>query len=75
MNRHPDNHKAMGQVLQDARDAFGQPRDLPSRDDRFALVPEDDDGLLWQVFGIVVAGCAAAGAIIYAFNQFIVGGV
>jgi len=50
-------------------------QDLPSRDNRFDLVPEPQDGLLWQVFGIVVAVCAAAGVIIYAFNQFIVGGV
>lgn len=50
-------------------------QDLPSRTDRFDLVPEPQDGLLWQVFGIVVAVCAAAGVIICAFNQFIVGGV
>jgi len=61
MNRHPDNHKAMGQVLQEARDAFGQPRDLPSRDDRFALVPEDDDAAMRLV--LLAFGCGAAIAV------------
>lgn len=56
--RHPDTHKAMGQVLQDARDAFGQSRDLPARDDRFALVPEDDDAAIRLV--LLAAGCGAA---------------
>lgn len=75
--RHPDPHIAMGQVLQSARDALGpvQPHDTPSRDNRFDLVPEPHDGLLWQVFGIVVAVCAATGVIIYAFERFIVWGV
>lgn len=50
-------------------------QDLPSRDNRFDLVPEPQGGLLWQVFGIVVAVCAAVGVIAYAFNQFIVGNV
>jgi len=68
MTRHHDTHKAMGQVLQDARDAFGQPRDLPSRDDRFALVPEDDDAvmrLVWLAFG---CGAAVAVMVIAAFE-------
>jgi len=68
MNRHPDTHKAMGQVLQDARDAFGQPRDLPSRDDRFALVPEDDDAAMRLVLLAFVCGAAIAVMVIAVFE-------
>ena len=61
MNRHPDPHKAMGQALSEARASFHTPRDIPSRDDRFALVPEDDDAALRLV--LLAFGCGAAIAV------------
>jgi hypothetical protein len=57
MNRHPDPHKAMGQALKEARETFVS-RDIPSRDDRFSLVPEDDDAAIRLV--LLAAGCGAA---------------
>lgn len=50
-------------------------QDLPSRDNRFDLVPETDDPSFWHVFGIVVGTFAAVGIIAYAFERFIVWGV
>lgn len=50
-------------------------QDLPSRDNRFDLVPETDEPSFWHVFGIVVGTFAAVGIIAYAFSMFIAGGV
>ena len=71
MTRHPDPHKAMGQALREARASFHTPRDIPSRDDRFALVPEDDDAAVRLV--LLAAGCGAAiAAIVIAVFELVV---
>lgn len=59
--RHPDPHTAIGQVLQDARDALGPT--IPPRDNRFELIPEDDeDGLIMRLV-LLAFGCGAAIAV------------
>jgi hypothetical protein len=74
MTRHPDTHKALGQALQDAHARFGQ--DLPSRDNRFDLISETDDGNEFRtVFFMVVAVIAATSLIIWVFERFLIGGV
>ncbi len=71
--RHPDPHIAMGQVLQSARDALGpvQPHDTPSRDNRFDLVPEDDEddaSVFWRVMRACTYGAALSTIVIAVFE-------
>ena len=48
-----------------------KPNDIPSRDDRFALVPEDDDAAIRLV--LLAAGCGVAiAAIIIAVFELVV---